>query len=351
MTEEDWLACDAVGPLLRAVRQGACDRKFRLAAAARARRAGRLDAVLLRAVEAAERLADGLCTVREFVLAWRAAGGPTMLEFAGVGRHAVLNGPSCLDGLLPSPNEDSLRNKALLRDLFGPLPFRPVRLDSGWLTWQGGTVGHLARSIYKEGRFECLPVLADALEEAGCTDAALLAHCRINGGHVKGCWVLDHLLGHRAGAVRVTVADRDCDEVVADCLAAGSAVLCQADGRLEDLLSHPGLDGVGRLELDFGDDLQRAEGLEEADLQALESVGSLSPLKVICLPDGGESVERVIRLLATLPDAGGLETLILYWNYWNPSLAGARQRLMASEAEIDRLVGKAVCLIEPIEHC
>ena len=45
------------------------------------------------------------------------------------------------------------------------------------------------------GDYGGLPVLADALEEAGCTDADLLAHCRSGGGHLRGCWAVDLLLG------------------------------------------------------------------------------------------------------------------------------------------------------------
>jgi hypothetical protein len=82
---------------------------------------------------------------------------------------------------------------ALLRDLFGN-PFRPPpAVDPAWLTWNGGTVAHLARSIYDEGAFDRMPVLADALEEAGCTDAEILIHCR-GGPHVRGCWLVDALL-------------------------------------------------------------------------------------------------------------------------------------------------------------
>ena len=54
---------------------------------------------------------------------------------------------------------------------------------------------NLAQAIYEERRFGDLPVLADALEEAGCTDADILSHCRGPGPHVRGCWVVDLLLG------------------------------------------------------------------------------------------------------------------------------------------------------------
>jgi hypothetical protein len=53
----------------------------------------------------------------------------------------------------------------------------------------------LAQTIYEARRFDPMPVLADALEEAGCTDADLLAHCRSGGGHLRGCWAVDLLLG------------------------------------------------------------------------------------------------------------------------------------------------------------
>jgi hypothetical protein len=53
----------------------------------------------------------------------------------------------------------------------------------------------LAQAIYDERAFEHLPVLADALEEAGCTDAAILGHCRQPGPHARGCWVVDLLVG------------------------------------------------------------------------------------------------------------------------------------------------------------
>jgi hypothetical protein len=68
-------------------------------------------------------------------------------------------------------------------------------LDLAWLLWDGGTVPQLARAIYDEGRFDDLPVLADALEDAGCQEADLLAHGRSAGPHSLHCWVLDMVLG------------------------------------------------------------------------------------------------------------------------------------------------------------
>jgi hypothetical protein len=80
-----------------------------------------------------------------------------------------------------------------VRDVFNP--FRPVTIDPSWLTWNGGTVPKLAQAIYEERRFGDLPILADALEEAGCSEPTILAHCRSEGPHVRGCWVVDLLLG------------------------------------------------------------------------------------------------------------------------------------------------------------
>jgi hypothetical protein len=55
----------------------------------------------------------------------------------------------------------------------------------------------MAKAIYKERTFDQLPVLADALEDAGCTDSEILNHCRAPGEHVLGCWVVDLLLGKK----------------------------------------------------------------------------------------------------------------------------------------------------------
>jgi hypothetical protein len=65
-------------------------------------------------------------------------------------------------------------------------------LDSSWITY---TVSTLAKQMYDSRDFRAMPILADALQDAGCEDAAVLNHCRDpNGVHVRGCWVLDLLL-------------------------------------------------------------------------------------------------------------------------------------------------------------
>jgi hypothetical protein len=95
----------------------------------------------------------------------------------------------------PGAQEEYLRLACdALRDLFGPLPFRPVMLAPWLLAWQDGTVSKLAQGIAGEQAFDRLPILGDALEEAGCSDGELLLHCRRQGGHVRGCWCVDAIL-------------------------------------------------------------------------------------------------------------------------------------------------------------
>ncbi len=70
--------------------------------------------------------------------------------------------------------------------------FRPINLDTFWLS---SNVKEIARTIYDERSFERMPILANALEDAGCDNEEILRHCRGEGPHVRGCWVLDLLLG------------------------------------------------------------------------------------------------------------------------------------------------------------
>jgi hypothetical protein len=73
-----------------------------------------------------------------------------------------------------------------------PNPFRPVSFDPSWRT--EAAVG-IARGIYDDRAFERMPILADALQEAGCENQEILNHCRNPGHHVRGNWVVDLVLG------------------------------------------------------------------------------------------------------------------------------------------------------------
>jgi hypothetical protein len=83
---------------------------------------------------------------------------------------------------------------ALVRDIMGNPFQRTAGLDPSWLLLDRGVVHDLAAGIYETRAFDHLPVLADALEEAGCADDALLAHCRGPAEHARGCWALDLIL-------------------------------------------------------------------------------------------------------------------------------------------------------------
>jgi hypothetical protein len=86
-----------------------------------------------------------------------------------------------------------IQQVGLVCDLLGHL-LRSFVVDPAWLRWNDGTVLKLARAIYDENQFGDLPILADALEEAGCDNEDILAHCRSQSLHVRGCWVIDAIL-------------------------------------------------------------------------------------------------------------------------------------------------------------
>jgi hypothetical protein len=82
---------------------------------------------------------------------------------------------------------------ALLRCIFDN-PFRRANVESAWLT---SRINALAKAIYDERSFDRMPILADALEDAGCANQDMLTHCRGQGPHARGCWVVDLLLGRQ----------------------------------------------------------------------------------------------------------------------------------------------------------
>jgi hypothetical protein len=169
-------------------------------------------------IEVAERFADGLASEDELAAAKKS--GRAVLQRCRSARREVdtwvaLALSSCLgevwvngkettvqtalamselkhtplvDGNLPLDPLESQEQANLLRCIAGPLPFRSVATNPVWLTWNDGTVVKLAQGIYDERAFDRLPILADALEEAGCHDPDILGHCRNPGLHVRGCW-------------------------------------------------------------------------------------------------------------------------------------------------------------------
>jgi hypothetical protein len=209
-TEAGWLACTYPGSMLPHVLTRSA-RKLRLFAVACCRRVWNLlpDARSRRAVEAAELWADGLLGRKELRAAHEAAnrvplrsGGriawaPRAAARAALPRKDQVSLTAAfarwaVEGTRTRQEEERYQCD-LLRDVFG-YPFRAVAFDPAWLAWQGGAVVQVAQAIYNENRFQDLPVLADALEDAGCDNAEVLAHCRGGGIHVRGCFVVDLLL-------------------------------------------------------------------------------------------------------------------------------------------------------------
>ena len=101
--------------------------------------------------------------------------------------------PGQVAPLLAERNSELVAQADLFRDIFGN-PFRSSEIYLEWLT---DTVVAMARGIYADHAFDGMPILADALQEAGCDDDDILNHCRDPREHVRGCWVLDLLLGKR----------------------------------------------------------------------------------------------------------------------------------------------------------
>jgi hypothetical protein len=191
MTEADWLAAADPTPMLAFLRRKASDRKLRLFACgcARFRWAPLPDARSRDLLDLAERYADGEATDAEIGAARRIGYCMGLVWTVNASARVAAEGVIGAVGL-PKPAPAA----ALLRDLFAN-PFRPPPpVEPAWLAWNGGTAAKLARSIYDDRAFDRLPLLADALEDAGCTDAAILGHLRGRGPHVRGCWAVDLVL-------------------------------------------------------------------------------------------------------------------------------------------------------------
>jgi len=178
------------------------ERKLRLFAVAGSRRVWDwIDALGRRAVNVAERFADGVAGPDEMraarlscqgaggQAAWYAAATNPAIAARNAARSAQAGAAN--NPLVGSETAELLAQALLVRDIFGN-PFRPLSVDPSWLTL--GVV-KLAQTIYDDRCFEEMPAVAEALVEAGCDDADLLAHCRVPGPHVRGCWAVDVLLG------------------------------------------------------------------------------------------------------------------------------------------------------------
>jgi hypothetical protein len=212
MTEAEWLACGDPGPMLQFLGDRASWRKLRLFGCACCRRGWHLlqDEWSRKAVVAAEQYADRLLSAAEVIAfeesdrpdSWQstepaaaAAAGLTIAIWAPARWGAAQAAQSIRNCATIRADEEALHQAQLLRDIFGSSPFCRLSVPAPWLEWDDGTVPKIVQAIYDERRFSDLPILADALEDAGCADETILAHCRNGGEHVRGCWVVDLLLG------------------------------------------------------------------------------------------------------------------------------------------------------------
>jgi hypothetical protein len=217
MTEAEWWACPDPDPMLLFLRGRASDRKLRLFASACARRIWDImeDERSRLVVELVEQTADGLANSALLRVAQREndAFCQTLLArtaphiaarmanavAAGAAWPAAWNAVSEVRSALRHNFDvraslEAGQQRLLLIEVFGN-PFRPPTLDPSWLRWNDSTVPKIAHGIYEERAFDRMPILHDALLDAGCDNEDALAHCREPGPHVRGCWVVDLLLG------------------------------------------------------------------------------------------------------------------------------------------------------------
>jgi hypothetical protein len=250
MTDAEWLACADPTPMLEFLRGKASDRKLRLFACGCCRRVWGLirDERFRNALRAAELFADSMVTQEEMLEA-RGAAMPAFahlhaddeapaaaLSASGIpapkksfSEHLVdafadpwwedefdkgdPHAPAVVTArraawavaraqgqqplLNPSSGQEMERQAQgnLIRCIFGN-PFRPSPpLPPAVLLWNDTTVRCIAEGIYEERAFRRLPILADALLDAGCDNEELITHCRSEEPHVRGCWAVDLILG------------------------------------------------------------------------------------------------------------------------------------------------------------
>jgi hypothetical protein len=222
MTEAEWLACTDPSPMLEFLGDRASRRKCLLFACACERRLWAQPDCEREKVEAVESFADGAATAERVLAALQDIGidsvsleSVTDLDPVAWAKYEARDSAEFAANVATGTEEseddrawgaaydaEKAVQAAQVRDIFGN-PFRATSgIDGGWLRWNRGAVRRLAEAAYEERQLPSghldparLAVLADALEEAGCTDAELLGHLRGPGPHARGCWVLDLVLG------------------------------------------------------------------------------------------------------------------------------------------------------------
>jgi hypothetical protein len=212
MTEAEWATCNNPKAMLTflADQRKASERQYRLFCCACFRRVWHVmtDPLARKAVEVAERYADGMAddAEREEALAeaaqarWFGTGAARWAVVAFARTAAMMavdvtgQTAACPPGKEYDPDlwaAETPKQGDLLRDIFGPLPFRPVAIAPPWRTAE---VCGLAQAIYDERSFDQMLALGQALYRVGCSDRDMLNHCLGSEEHARGCWVIDLLL-------------------------------------------------------------------------------------------------------------------------------------------------------------
>jgi len=199
MTEAEWLVCTDPTRMLKFLGDKASERKLRLFTCAFSRQFWSYfnDERSRKAIQIGDWLADLLANEQQREAAWEGADDALLdavskqdFERAAImvyARRCVAKSkgeivPLDYQFLSWTPSDFQL-----VRDIFGN-PFHPVTINQVWLTPK---VLALADTIYNDGAFERLPALADVLKAVGCDNEDILEHCRDDGPHARGCWVVD----------------------------------------------------------------------------------------------------------------------------------------------------------------
>ncbi len=228
MTEAEWRGCENPTLMLKQMEKVGSDRKMRLFECACVRRVWHLlnDERLERVLLGMEHFADGLISTQELKplheLAWELEdddhtsaqsrciayelglasrveqpgspymdGGP-IHSFSGRWSAALAAKGACgQEEFERTKKVERKQQTVLVRDIFGN-PFRPVAFPPFWRT---NTTLMLAKQMYELRDFSLLPILGDALMDAGCEAEEIIGHCHSEGPHVRGCWVVDLVLG------------------------------------------------------------------------------------------------------------------------------------------------------------
>ena len=209
MTEGEWLTATDPTPMLEFIQGEVSDRKLKLFAVACCRSCIHvfedLNNLIQQTIVVAERLADGEISQDQATDATRSVESGESEDFIShlSDEQSLLLGSVerlCRTGVWETAQDvvnallwGSEQAVLFLRDIFGN-PFHPIPLDPSWLT---STVLALAQQKYDSRDFSAMPILADALQDAGCENSDLLNHCREPGEHVRGCFAVDLLLGKK----------------------------------------------------------------------------------------------------------------------------------------------------------